>query len=78
VPEIASDTSRLQYMHQAECLDLLPSLYGTILVPGGVAEEIAFGRSLGHSLPDLESLGWVQLVTAPQPRVLLLAADLGP
>lgn len=77
MPEVVSDTSPLQYLYQAECLDLLPTLYRTILVPGGVAEEIALGRSLGHSLPDLAALDWVRIEAVPHQRTLLLAADLG-
>jgi len=56
MPEVVSDTSPLQYLYQAERLDLLPALYQEIVVPEGVAEEIAAGRSLGHSLPDLAVL----------------------
>jgi predicted nucleic acid-binding protein len=45
VREVISDTSALQYLHQADSLDLLRRLYGTILVPEGVAEEIAAGEA---------------------------------
>jgi hypothetical protein len=77
VPEVISDTSPLQYLHQAELLGLLPALYGTILVPQAVAQEIQAGLGLGHALPDLASLSWVRIVVAPHPRILLLAAELG-
>ncbi len=40
MPEVISDTSPLQYLHQAKCLDLLHILYKTVLVPEGVAEQI--------------------------------------
>ncbi len=33
MPEVVSDISPLQYLHQAKLLDLLPALYGHILVP---------------------------------------------
>jgi predicted nucleic acid-binding protein len=77
MPEVVSDTSPLQYLYQAERLDLLPSLYQQIVVPEGVAEEIAAGRALGHSLPDLTALGWVRIEAVPHRRILLLATDLG-
>jgi hypothetical protein len=77
VREVISDTSTLQYLHQADSLDLLRRLYGTILVPEGVAEEIAEGRRLGHSLPDLGAIGWIRVTPVTDPRVLLMVADLG-
>lgn len=77
MPEVISDTSPLQYLHQADCLDLLPALYGSVTVPEGVAEEIATGRSLGYSLPDLAGIGWLRIKPAPHRRILLLAPDLG-
>jgi hypothetical protein len=77
VPEVISDTSPLQYLHQADLLDLLPALYGTILVPEGVAEEIDEGRALGHSLPDLAVLDWIEVTVVPDRRILLLATELG-
>jgi len=46
VREVISDTSPLQYLHQADCLHLLPAMYGEILVPQGVAEEIEEGSAL--------------------------------
>jgi hypothetical protein len=77
VPEVISDTSPLQYLFQADCLNLLPALYGSIIVPEGVADEIAAGRSLGHSLPDLAGIGWLRITPVPHRRILLLATDLG-
>jgi hypothetical protein len=77
VPEVISDTSPLQYLYQADCLNLLPALYGSIVVPEGVAEEIAAGRSLGHSLPDLAALNWLRIAPVPHRRILVLATDLG-
>ncbi len=52
MPEIISDTSPLQYLHQADRPDLLRMLYGRIVVPEGVAEEISEGRALGYLLAD--------------------------
>lgn len=77
MPEVIADTSALQYHYQAELLDLLPTLYGSILVPEGVADEIAKGRSLGVSLPDLAAESWIRVTPVAQPRLLLLAVDLG-
>jgi uncharacterized protein len=78
LPEVVvADTSVLQYLFQADHLDLLRVLYGSVLVPEGVAEEIDEGRALGHPLPDLPSLEWVRVEGVRNRRVLLLALDLG-
>lgn len=77
MPEVISDTSPLQYLHQAKCLDLLHILYRTVLIPEGVAEEILEGRSLGYALPDLAEIEWIRITPVPQRRTLLLATDLG-
>lgn len=75
--EVISDTSPLQYLHQAGCLALLPALYTSVIVPKGVAAELAAGQAQGVSLPNLDQLSWVQILPAPHLRVLPLAADLG-
>lgn len=59
--EVISNTSPLQYLHQLDLLDVLPTLYGEVLVPAGVVREIAAGRSLGVDLPDMESIPWLRI-----------------
>lgn len=76
MPEVISNTSPLQYLHQLGLLDLLPRLVGRIAVPEAVAEELEAGRSLGHDLPDITSLDWVS-VRAPAPSSDLFSPDLG-
>lgn len=77
MPEVISDTSPLQYLYQANRLELLRVLYETILIPEGVAEEILEGRSLGHALPPVAEIEWIVVTPVPQRRTLLLAAGLG-
>lgn len=77
MPEIISDTSALQYLHQADHLNLLRLLYGRIVVPEAVAAEITEGRALGYSLPELSTLEWVQIEPVVGRRLLALATDLG-
>jgi predicted nucleic acid-binding protein len=59
--EAISNTSPLQYLHQLDLLDVLPTLYGEVLVPAGVVREIAAGRSLGVDLPDMGSIPWLRI-----------------
>lgn len=60
MPEVVCNTSPLQYLHQIGALDVLPALYGRILVPLAVVEEIAAGRQAGVNLPDLAALAWLE------------------
>ena len=77
MPDVISDTSPLQYLFQTGHLDLLPNLYGTVLVPRAVADELAVGRALGIPLPDPNGLPWVQICAAKESDLLTLVPDLG-
>jgi predicted nucleic acid-binding protein len=76
--EVVSNTSPLQYLHQAELTDLLPRLYERVLVPEAVALEIDEGLARGIALPDVRALAWVTIVEPPGPELLPLVTDLGP
>lgn len=73
MPEVISNTSPLQYLHQLGLLDLLPRLVGQVTIPQSVVDELEAGRALGHDLPDVNSLAWVtvrvptsQQITSPE------------
>jgi predicted nucleic acid-binding protein len=61
MPEVVSNTTPLQYLHQAGVLGVLPGLYERLVVPAAVADEIRVGREAGVDLPDLPSLGWIEI-----------------
>ena len=73
-----SDTSPLQYLYQANQLDLLREIYGSVTAPEAVLAEIKVGRSQGVALPDLRAFGWIEIVEAPHLEILPLVVDLGP
>ena len=75
--EVICNTSPLQYLFQLDLLDLLPTLYGRVLSPSGVAREIAAGRALGVALPELDSLPWLVIDPSGPPALLSLVPDLG-
>jgi uncharacterized protein len=77
VPEAISNTSPLQYLHQVGLLDLLPALYGRVIVPEGVVAELAAGRARGVDLPDPAALTWADVRAVRNAALLPLAADLG-
>lgn len=39
MPEVIVNTSPIQYLFQLDLLDLLPHLYGHIIIPRAVSEE---------------------------------------
>ncbi len=77
MPEIISNTSPLQYLHQLGVLDVLPKLVTTVTVPAAVEDELAAGRKLGLNLPDLQSLDWILIRSPSSSAALPLVTDLG-
>ena len=76
--DVVADTSPLQYLFQLGLIDLLPKLFGSVLVPKAVAHELAVGRSLGGELPDPAGLGWAVLLSVVVPPALDAFDGLGP
>jgi predicted nucleic acid-binding protein len=76
--EVVCNTSPLQYLHQADVLDLLPRLYENVLVPAPVVLELEEGLARGVTLPDVRAFTWVTIVDPPAPELLPLVTDLGP
>jgi predicted nucleic acid-binding protein len=76
MPEIFCDTSPIQYLFQAGWLEILPRLYGRIVVPQAVAGELACGRKLGVALPDISQLPWLSVRPVPQRFFLANPGDL--
>ena len=72
------DTSPLQYLHQIDPLDILPRLVGRILVPPADLDELSAGRSYGLSLPDPQTLDWVDVKASSSEAALALVTHLGP
>lgn len=77
MPDVVSNSSPLQYLYQADVLDLLPSLFGQIYVPEAVVAELAEGRRQGVSLPLLENLSWLQVRMVRDRTLLPLVTHLG-
>jgi len=77
LPDVICNTSPLQYLHQIGMLHLLPALVNTVIVPEAVVEELATGRELGVSLPDVRGLGWIVVRRPVSAPALPLVTDLG-
>ena len=77
MPNVIINTSPMQYLYQINLLSLLPKLYGKIIVPQSVFNELEVGRSLGVALPDINSLNWVSIQQARSQQILPLVTELG-
>lgn len=77
MPEVIVNTSPLQYLHQTGLLELLPKLFGRVVIPGAVVAEVSRGRQMGINLPNLQPLPWVEVRDPLSPAGVLLAWDLG-
>ncbi|MBC7926924.1 MAG: DUF3368 domain-containing protein, partial [Bryobacteraceae bacterium] len=59
---VVADTSPLNYLVQIEEVDLLPRLYGTIVIPGAVLEELSHpGSPLAVSSWIRQSPQWLEV-----------------
>ena len=57
---IVSDTSCLGYLIQINCLDLLQTIYGEIIIPEAVNDEILELENKGHHLSTYKSAQWIE------------------
>jgi predicted nucleic acid-binding protein len=78
LPEIISNTSPLQYLHQIGLLNVFRDLVGGLTVPPAVVAELNEGRALGFNLPDLNVLPWVIIRSPISKKAVPLVANLGP
>src|SRR5438046_10754164 len=76
--EVICDTSPLQYLYQIDQLELLPRLYGRVIVPREVAAELAAGRASSIALPNLADLAWIDLKEVEADESLRGNKALGP
>lgn len=55
------NTSPLLYLHQVGHLELLKKLYGEVITPPAVIEELAVGKNQGINVPDIHSIEWISI-----------------
>ncbi len=75
---VISNTSPIFYLHRLGQLELLHRLYGRILVPEAVVEELKAGEDQGEDVPDIADYGWIEVRSVHIPEVVSLIMDLGP
>ena len=74
---IVSNTSPIFYLHRVGCVELLRQLYGEIVVPYAVIEELWEGRKQGADVPDIDKYQWIKKKHVYVPSQLKLIPDLG-
>lgn len=74
---VITNTSPLLYLHLIGQLTLLERLYGQIITPQAVIDELDTGRQQGYDTPDCKTYAWMQRETVPIPNVLKLVVNLG-
>ena len=77
MPDVICNTSPIQYLHQADVLELLPTLVGQVCIPEAVAAEFREGRRRNVRLPALEELSWLIVRPVRDPTLLPLVPHLG-
>lgn len=75
--DVICNTSPLQYLHQADLLDILPELFESVQVPSAVVAELSEGRRRGIPLPALAEFSWVTERPIGNRSLLPLVTDLG-
>jgi hypothetical protein len=78
LPNVICNTSPIQYLYQLDLLHILRSLAGDVIVPPAVVDELAEGRALGMSLPDLTALDWITVRRPVSELAVPLVTNLGP
>jgi|SRR3990172_1564411 len=74
---VVANTSPLLYLHQVGCLKVLQQLYGTVVVPSAVQEELEVGKRQGIDVPDVSSLSWVHIRPVASAALVPAVVDLG-
>lgn len=61
---IVSDTTCIGYLIQISCLDFLRIIYGEIIIPDAVYNEILPLESKGFSLTEFKKANWIKIYPA--------------
>lgn len=75
---VICNTSPMVYLHRIGRLDLLPTLYGRIVLPHSVCAELETGGEEKYDVPDWTTLPWVDARCTRVPEMLSMVPDLGP
>ena len=75
---VICNTSPMVYLHRIGRLDLMPALYGRVVLPNSVCRELETGLEENYDVPDWRTLPWADARGTRVPAVLRMVPDLGP
>lgn len=58
---VISNTSPIFYLYRLGYLELMEQLYGEIVIPNGVVEELNEGGKTGEDVPDIKRYKWIKV-----------------
>ena len=74
---VISNTSPIFYLHRVGYLELLEKLYGEIVIPNAVLEELKEGEKEGEDVPNVSKYKWIKVRHISVPSCIKLIPDLG-
>ncbi|MEM7512010.1 MAG: DUF3368 domain-containing protein [Bacteroidota bacterium] len=77
---VVSDTSPLSALFKVNLLNLLPTLFGTIIIPPAVRDELLYLNKQGFNVTPLLEANWLEIQEATDTRLmnrLSLELDVG-
>ncbi|MEW6686561.1 MAG: DUF3368 domain-containing protein [Candidatus Edwardsbacteria bacterium] len=78
MPEsVIVNTSPIFYLHRLQLLEILEKLYGTIIVPPAVIDELERGKIQGEDVPNIRVYSWIRVEQVKVSDFLKLITDLG-
>ena len=76
-PSVIANTSPLFYLHQVGCLGILPALYGAVIVPPAVLNELDVGKAQGVDVPEVARIEWIHVRPVASAALVPAVTDLG-
>ena len=78
MPEIVIvNTSPIFYLYRLDCLDILRKLYGGIIIPQAVVNELKERKKVGENIPEIRNYGWIAVKEVNVPAYISIITDLG-
>lgn len=74
---VISNTSPIFYLYRLGYLELMEQLYGEIVIPNGVVEELNEGGKTGEDVPDIKRYKWIKVRHISAPYQIKIIPDLG-
>lgn len=74
---VISNTSPIFYLHRIGLLELLKRLYGEIIIPNAVLEELEDGKKTGEDIPAVQEYNWIKVRRISVPSSIKIIPDLG-